>query len=223
MNKLRDTDLREALRRREARRPQVEVSDDFLERVMLDVEAEGQHAQSRTLRRTGRIALTLLAVAASVALLVLLTWPRQAEHDLTGRKAVPLYSEESPTFLPVKSEAPVVQIKQGGKAVSTGVRVETNEARGSRPSRPRVVTVDPRTSSAANKIDSLDYYIAQIERELTQVDESLYIERMRRVMLADERLQRLVNNYILHEFHKDNRPHEAAIINVTIEEQYDEE
>ena len=222
MNKLRDTDLREALRRCEAKRPQVEVPDDFLERVMLDVEAEGQHAQSRTLRRTGRIALTLLAVAASVALLVLLTWPRQVEHDFTESK-VRVSSEGSPTFLPVKSEAPVVQIKQGGKAVSTGARVEANEARGTRPSRPRVVTVDPRTSSAANKIDSLDYYIAQIERELTQVDESLYIERMRRVMLADERLQRLVNNYILHEFHKDNRPHEAAIINVTIEEQYDEE
>ena len=42
--------------------------------------------------------------------------------------------------------------------------------------------------------DSLDYYIDKIERELAQVDESLYIERMNKVIRADERLQRIVNS-----------------------------
>jgi hypothetical protein len=32
-------------------------------------------------------------------------------------------------------------------------------------------------------------------------------------MHADERLQRIVNNYILNELHKDAQPHQATIIN----------
>jgi hypothetical protein len=45
------------------------------------------------------------------------------------------------------------------------------------------------------------------------VDDSRYIERMHRVMHADERLQRIVNNYMLNELHKDAQPHQATIIN----------
>jgi hypothetical protein len=38
-------------------------------------------------------------------------------------------------------------------------------------------------------------------------------------MHADERLQRIVNNYILNELRKDAQPHQAAIINnVTTDE-----
>ena len=58
--------------------------------------------------------------------------------------------------------------------------------------------------------DSLDYYIDKIERELAQVDESLYIERMNKVIRADERLQRMVNSYILHTLDKEGRPQTAA-------------
>jgi len=63
------------------------------------------------------------------------------------------------------------------------------------------------------QIDSLDYYIAKIERELTQVDESLYIDRMQKLIHADERLQRIVNNYLLHQLDKDGRPMEAINTN----------
>ena len=54
--------------------------------------------------------------------------------------------------------------------------------------------------------DSLDYYIDKIEREQAQVGESLYIERMNKVIQADERLQRIVNSYILHTLDKEGRP-----------------
>lgn len=67
-----------------------------------------------------------------------------------------------------------------------------------------------RVSSTA---DSLDYYIAKIERELAQVDESLYIERMQKLIHADERLQRIVNNYLFHQLDKDGRPIEAINTN----------
>jgi hypothetical protein len=73
-----------------------------------------------------------------------------------------------------------------------------------------VLTGKTRVSSTA---DSLDYYIAKIERELTQVDESLYIERMQKLIHADERLQRIVNNYLFHQLDKDGRPIEAINTN----------
>ena len=67
--------------------------------------------------------------------------------------------------------------------------------------------------------DSLDYYIDKIERELAQVDESLYIERMNKVIRADERLQRMVNSYILHTLDKEGRPQTAEnMYNVKTEE-----
>ena len=73
--------------------------------------------------------------------------------------------------------------------------------------------------TVAEPADSLDYYINKIERELAEVDESLYIERMQRVIQADERLQRLVNTYIVRALNKENQPHQAAVNNpVTINE-----
>ncbi len=69
------------------------------------------------------------------------------------------------------------------------------------------VAVSPQPTAQAT--DSLDYYIDKIERELAQVDESLYIERMNKVIRADERLQRMVNSYILHTLDKDGRPQTA--------------
>ena len=69
--------------------------------------------------------------------------------------------------------------------------------------------------NTAPATDSLDYYISKIEHELVRVDDSLYIERIHRVMHADERLQRIVNNYILNELHRDGKSSEASnIINV---------
>ena len=73
-----------------------------------------------------------------------------------------------------------------------------------------------RLKDAAATADSLDYYINKIERELALVEDSLYIERIHKVMHADERLQRIVNNYILNELHKDVHSNEAAIMNPVI-------
>ena len=73
-----------------------------------------------------------------------------------------------------------------------------------------------RLEDSASTADSLDYYINKIERELALIEDSLYIERIHQVMHADERLQRIVNNYILNELHKDVQSHEAAIMNPVI-------
>jgi hypothetical protein len=75
---------------------------------------------------------------------------------------------------------------------------------------PKASISESKTSTTVATTDSLDYYIDKIERELAQVDESLYIERMNKVIHADERLQRMVNSYILHTLDKEGRPQTAA-------------
>lgn len=201
MNKLRDTDLREALRRREAKRPQTEVPDDFLDRVMLEVgtidrmmqdtESEGQNAQRRTLRRTRHIVLTALAAAASIALVVLLAWPRQTKQDFTESK-VRGSSEESPTFLPVKSEAPVAHIAQSEKAVPTRVRLEANELRSSKPSKRKLEAVEVRSASGTRPGIGEDDLIAQLERDLADVRDSCYLAQVERLIADNPDLQQLM-------------------------------
>ena len=56
-----------------------------------------------------------------------------------------------------------------------------------------------------------DHQAVRLEDSASTAD--LYIERIHKVMHADERLQRIVNNYILNELHKDVQSHEAAIMN----------
>ena len=75
-----------------------------------------------------------------------------------------------------------------------------------RPHAPSAISKSPTNISTT---DSLDYYIDKIERELAQVDESLYIEKMNKVIRADERLQRMVSSYILHNLDKEGRPQTA--------------
>jgi hypothetical protein len=55
------------------------------------------------------------------------------------------------------------------------------------------------------------FVVNKIERELALVADSLYIERIHKVIHADERLQRIVNNYILNELHKDVQSHEEQV------------
>ena len=201
MNKLNDTDLREALRRREAKRPQAEVPDGFLDRVMQEVgtidrmmqdaEPEGQNAQHRTLRRTRRIVLTALAAAASIALVVLLTWPRQTGQDFAGRK-VRVSSEESPTFLPVKSEAPVAHTTQSEKAAPTRVRLEANELRSSKPSKRKLEAVEVRSASGTRPGIGEDDLIAQLERDLADVRDSCYLAQVERLIADNPDLQQLM-------------------------------
>ena len=88
--------------------------------------------------------------------------------------------------------------------------------------RPKASVSESKTSTTAATTDSLDYYIDKIERELAQVDESLYIERMNKVIRADERLQRMVNSYILHTLDKEGRPQTAANMYNEKSEQYEE-
>ena len=71
----------------------------------------------------------------------------------------------------------------------------------------------------ASTTDSLQYYIARLEKELENVNESTYTAKAEEVLRADARLQKLVQRIMMGELTKDNMPAEALNTNKTMEEQ----
>lgn len=192
MNKLTDNDIREALKRREARRTRPEMPADFCADIM-------QEIAPKPVRRARYAYIAALAAAACTAFAVLMVWPKEDAPQSDGSELV--VRKEQTSSLSPKTEQDTI-------SRMLPARVSVHQAK--RTGRPLVAQ---QTKLSASSADSLDYYINKIEHELAQVDDSLYIERIHRVMHADERLQRIVNNYILNELHKDVKSSEANNIN----------
>ena len=207
MNKLKDSDIREALRRREARRTKPEVPADFMANVM-------QEIVPKPARKPRYAYIAALAAAACIVFAVLIVWPTEDKQKSDGST---LLVRQERTTSPKSSdcESEAVGLKTSTKETINNVdsesRVLPAKVAVHQAKRTDRELVEQRTTASAS--DSLDYYINKIERELAQVDDSLYIERIHRVMHADERLQRIVNNYILNELHRDGKSSEASNIN----------
>ena len=166
---------------------------------------------------------TVVAIAACIMLLVMLTTNMDtrenekpiAQNDLVRRERTP-----SPTGADSKSDGSGLNTdsKADTAAFSRELPAKEEKQKANRTDIKLVVRDHQavRLEDSASTADSLDYYINKIERELALVEDSLYIERIHQVMHADERLQRIVNNYILNELHKDVQSHEAAIMNPVI-------
>ena len=207
MSELKDKDLREALRRREARRTKPEVPADFMANVM-------QEIAPKPARKARYVYIAALAAAACIAFAVLMVWPTEDQQKSDGSTLL-VQQGQTHSPKPSDSQSEAVELKASTKETINHVNTESRAL----PAK-RAVHQQQRTDiklvaqqNTAPATDSLDYYISKIEHELVRVDDSLYIERIHQVMHADERLQRIVNNYILNELHKDAQPHQATIIN----------
>ena len=207
MSELKDKDLREALRRREARRTKPEVPADFMANVM-------QEIAPKPARKARYAYIAALAAAACIVFAVLMIWPTEGKQK-PDESTLLVRSHRTHSPKPSDSQSEAVGIKacvhEAVNNIGTESRVLPAKVAVHQRKKTDIKLVEePNTAPAT---DSLDYYISKIEHELAHVDDSLYIERIHRVMHADERLQRIVNNYILNELHKDAQPHQATIIN----------
>lgn len=207
MNKLKDSDIREALRRREARRTKPEVPADFMANVM-------QEIAPKPARKARYAYLTALAAAACLAIAVLMVWPTEDKQKPDGSTLL-VRSHRTHSPKPSGSKSETVGIKASVHEAVNNIGTESRALPAKRAmhqqQRTDIKLVAQQNTAPAT--DSLDYYISKIEHELARVDDSLYIERIHRVMHADERLQRIVNNYILNELHRDGKSSEASNIN----------
>lgn len=159
--------------------------------------------QRRTKHRTLRWAAAAVIVA-FIAMGAIVLWPREQASDVVAeqktkeiiepviREAEPVVRNLEPSVA-TASPKPAVSPKGGAKRV--------------------------KRQQKANTTDSLQYYIARLEKELENVNESTYTAKAEEVLRADARLQKLVQRIMMGELTKDYVPAEALNTNQTMEEQ----
>ena len=203
-------------------RPVISDPDELTNRI-IDSLPDLDCPKAKPAKRVRIYIATVVAIAACIMLLVMLTTNMDtrenekpiAQNDLVRRERTP-----SPTGADSKSDGSGLNTdsKADTAAFSRELSAKEEKQKANRTDIKLVVRNHQavRLEDSASTADSLDYYINKIERELALIEDSLYIERIHQVMHADERLQRIVNNYILNELHKDVQSNEAAIMNPVI-------
>ena len=203
-------------------KPVISDPDELTNRI-IDSLPDLDCPKAKPAKRVRIYIATVVAIAACIMLLVMLTTNMDtrenekpiAQNDLVRRERTP-----SPTGADSKSDGSGLNTDSKADTADFSGELSAKEAK-YKANRTDIKLVvrhhqTVRLEDAAATADSLDYYINKIERELALVEDSLYIERIHKVMHADERLQRIVNNYILNELHKDVQSNEAAIMNPVI-------
>lgn len=203
-------------------RPVISDPDELTNRI-IDSLPDLDCQDAKSAKRIRIYIATVVAIAACIMLLVMLTTNMDtrenekpiAQNDLVRRERTP-----SPSGADSKSDGSGLNTDSKADTADFSGELSAKEAK-YKANRTDIKLVvrhhqTVRLEDAAATADSLDYYINKIERELALVEDSLYIERIHKVMHADERLQRIVNNYILNEMHKDVHSNEAAIMNPVI-------
>ncbi len=203
-----DQGLRQALQRRNEAAERMTLPEDFTDRLMERLEPtpnpSPREGRTKTLRWMATAACLLIIIGVGMALL--------PKEEPAKTQPIVVKKTEKPLPQPLPREGSSESLPYGEKfgGESHGENPKKTVAKAKAVSqRPTQTTATHNTPTAVATTDSLDYYIDKIERELAQVDESLYIERMNKVIRADERLQRMVNSYILHTLDKEGRPQTA--------------
>lgn len=203
-------------------RPVISDPDELTNRI-IDSLPDLDCPKAKPAKRVRIYIATVVAIAACIMLLVMLTTNMDtrenekpiAQNDLVRRERTP-----SPTAADSKSDGSGLNTDSKADTAAFCRNLSAKEAK-HKANRTDIKLVvrdhqAVRLEDSASTADSLDYYINKIERELALAEDSLYIERIHKLMHADERLQRIVNNYILNELHKDVHSNEAAIMNPVI-------
>ena len=211
-----DQGLRQALQHKNEAAERMTLPDDFTDRLMQRIEQEEEKPKHRSTWLYAAIG----AVAASILLLLALHY---TPNDSNTEKGTVVAQQTKQREQPSKPESPSSDIQsQQTEMQPPTVNTPQNDqapmmaqekfggARATSASQqPHTASAVHKTANGISTTDSLDYYIDKIERELAHVDESLYIERMNKVIRADERLQRMVSSYIMHNLDKEGRPQTA--------------
>ena len=163
------------------------------ETALYDSIVAKQQAKRRYLRWA--IAAVIVALVISGATIL---WPQQASETQVAK-----------TTNAILNDKPNDTTKQQPLLSSTEIQQAV-------PQKAKVKAVKRRQTSVT---DSLNYYIARLEKELENVNESTYTTKADEVLRADARLQKLVQRIMIGELTKDDVQEETMNINKTTEEQ----
>ena len=148
------------------------------------------------------------AIAAIIVLLVaaggFVLWPREQTSDTIAEQ-----KKKEVTEPVIRDAEPVVRNMEPSVATASPKPAVS----------PKGIAKRVKQQQKANTTDSLQYYIARLEKELENVNESTYTAKAEEVLRADARLQKLVQRIMMGELTKDDVPAEAMNTNQTKEEQ----
>lgn len=172
-------DLRDALRRREARRPHAEAPVDFVDNVMHRVEPGAA--------MTWRLAASVLVAAACVAFAVLMVWPAKdnpkpdASHLVVHKERIA--SPQPSDTLAMSTEKHVVAIP----ATKVKIKKQAHERH-----------LPPQQPAQMQSPETTDSYMAELENSLADVRDSCYLAQVERMIADNEELQQLMNEMTNH-------------------------
>ena len=175
MNKTyKDTDLREALRRKYSDTPQLPA--DFMAKMEERLDAKPVAKTRRLWTGVAAAACFLLIIGIGVMMKDGTTQPAQKMAATTEKPATEMPSTQDTTTHVPQTPRPTY--------------LETVDPRSPKPST-HVAQTD--TASAA---ENLAYYIARLEAEMENLDDSVSAARVEQLIAADVRLQQLVNRIV---------------------------
>ena len=180
MTNYKDTDLREALRRKYADTPQMPAG--MSERLMKRMDT----TKNTPRRRYWPYITTVLSIAASILLLIVLLPKQESTEQSTmvaKKNTVPTDSVQ-PTEHIVSTEATERTIV----AQAIPDKYNTNKATVNESQKPKV--------DSASAAENLADCIARLEAEMEALDDSVRDAHLEKLIAADARLQRLVNHIV---------------------------
>ena len=174
-----DRGLRQALQRRNEAAERMTLPEDFTDRLMERLEptpALPKGGRTKSLFYWGK----WVGVVAAASVVLLLTFHYINNKEVTKvEQPIVVKKAEQKGSEPKAIEKEPIQMAKEEKAVVAKTTMINKRSKAS--------VSESKTSTTVATTDSLDYYIDKIERELAQVDESLYIERMNKVIRAEAR------------------------------------
>lgn len=176
-----DTDLREALRRKYADTPQMPA--DMSERLMKRLETTREAPK----RRYWPYITAAMAIAASILLLIVLH-PGQGSTEqppVVAKKTAVSVDSVIPKH---EASSPTKIIEQTVVAQAIPDRLQTGKAIAREPQKPK--------ADSASAAENLADCIARLEAEMENIDDSVRDARLEKLIAADARLQQMVNRIV---------------------------
>ena len=180
MKTYKDTDLREALRRKYANTPQIPA--DFSERLMKRMEESVPAKKSR--HRHVWLYATIGTIAASILLLLMLPYINKVET-----KEQPVVTQRH-----VKQDITMKSEKQL-QPQETSIVVSNVQPKHSNIVRKRHDSAKEEDTLSSSS-ERLQYYIAKLEAEMKNLDDSVREAHLEKLIAADEHLQQLVYSIV---------------------------
>ena len=175
-----DTDLREALRRKYANTPQIPA--DFSERLMKRMEESVSTKKSR--HRHVWLYATIGTIAASILLLLTIPYINKVET-----KEQPVVTQRH-----VKQDITMKSEKQL-QPQETSIVVSNVQPKHSNIVRKRHDSAKEEDTLSSSS-ERLQYYIAKLEAEMKNLDDSVREAHLEKLIAADEHLQQLVYSIV---------------------------